>query len=245
MCAQCGSCVWDLGGSRPRAPTQCQHARGRVVDAGTNRIRLIVGTSRSRNHSHWFVHGGTASSELEIIAHARDGSEVIRKAAELHPEAVLVDTEISGIDALGLSTSFGERDADARAVLFCLHDPGTSDSSPRVLATACTYILNSADLTDVAQVIQRVHARNCPHAAAPARKKPFPTDVALTDREMQVLRYVVRAMTSREIGEHLRISPRTVDAHRSNVMKKLGIHTVAGLVRYAYEHQVFDSESTS
>lgn len=213
------------------------------MDAGTNRIRLLVGTSRSRNHSHWFVHGGTASSELEIIAHARDGSEVLRKAAELHPEAVLVDTEISGIDALGLSTSFGERDADARAVLFCLHDPGPSESSPRVLATACTYILNSADLSDVAHVIQRVHARDCPHAGAD-RQKPLPMDVTLTDRELQVLRYVARAMTSREIGEHLRISPRTVDAHRSNVMKKLGIHTVAGLVRYAYEHRVFDSEST-
>jgi len=207
------------------------------------RIRLLVGTSRSRDHSHWFVHSGTESAQLEVVAHARNGAEVIQKAAELRPEAVLVDADISGLDVLGLTGPLGLPGSDARAVLFCLHMPTEAEASSRVLATACTYVLDRAKLNDVAQVIQVVHASSCVHTSEVARLSRIdaaPIDTVLTMREREILAFVVREMTSREIGARLGISPRTVDAHRASVMKKLGIHTMVGLVRYALEHGVLD-----
>jgi DNA-binding NarL/FixJ family response regulator len=55
---------------------------------------------------------------------------------------------------------------------------------------------------------------------------------ALSRREREVLRLVAAGLSNKEVAEYLRISPRTVETHRANLMEKLGIHTVAGLVRY-------------
>jgi DNA-binding NarL/FixJ family response regulator len=209
-----------------------------------NRIRLLVGTGRSRTLPERFVHGGSGAASLEIVAQAHDGSAVIRKAAELRPEAVLVDTEMSGLEVLGLSGQLGRRGADARAVLFCLHAPTQTEASQHVLTSACAYVLDSTDLDDVARVIQDVHGSRCMHATE-SSNVVAPAKIAdvLTLREREVLGFVAREMTSKEIGGVLRISPRTVDAHRANVMKKLGIHTIAGLVRYAVERGILDRET--
>ena len=209
-----------------------------------HRIRLLVGTSRSRTNSHWFVHRDTESSRLEVVAHARDGTEVVQKAAELRPEAVLVDADISGLESLGLAGQLGIENSKARALLFCLHAPSENEESGRVLASACTYVLSSSELNDVAQVIEVIHAKNCVHTHdADSLPQARPVGDSLTGREREVLGFVVREMTSREIGAILGISPRTVDAHRANVMRKLGTHTIAGLVRYALEHGEPDPHS--
>lgn len=63
--------------------------------------------------------------------------------------------------------------------------------------------------------------------------------VPLTDREMEVLEYIVKEYTNQEIAEKLYISVRTVDAHRRNLLEKVGARNTAGLVRYAMERQLF------
>ena len=63
--------------------------------------------------------------------------------------------------------------------------------------------------------------------------KASPSLDDITPRQREILRMVARSHTSREIGEKLEISPRTVETHRANMMQRLGIHDVAGLVRFA------------
>lgn len=64
----------------------------------------------------------------------------------------------------------------------------------------------------------------------------------ITPRQREILRMVARSHTSREIGEKLDISPRTVETHRANMMQRLGIHDVAGLVRFAISEGLVEPE---
>ena len=58
----------------------------------------------------------------------------------------------------------------------------------------------------------------------------------LTDREIEIIKLIVEGLSNKDIAEKLFISPRTVDTHRTNLMKKLDVNNVAGLVRYAIQH---------
>ena len=64
----------------------------------------------------------------------------------------------------------------------------------------------------------------------------------ITPRQREILRMVARSHTSREIGQKLEISPRTVETHRANMMQRLGIHDVAGLVRFAIAEGLVEPE---
>lgn len=61
----------------------------------------------------------------------------------------------------------------------------------------------------------------------------------LTDRELEVLEYICKEMTNRDIAKQLHISVRTVDAHRHNLLQKTAAQNTAGLVKYAIRHQIF------
>jgi DNA-binding NarL/FixJ family response regulator len=63
-----------------------------------------------------------------------------------------------------------------------------------------------------------------------------PSDQPLTPRERDVLRGIARGQTNKEIASDLKISHRTVETHRENIMRKLAVHSVAGLTRYAIDH---------
>lgn len=62
------------------------------------------------------------------------------------------------------------------------------------------------------------------------------TEVELTDRELEILQLIAEGLSSKQIGEKLFISPRTVDTHRTNLMNKLEIHNIAGLIRFALKN---------
>ena len=64
-------------------------------------------------------------------------------------------------------------------------------------------------------------------------------DVHITDREMEILDLIIKEMTNNEIAEKLFISPRTVDAHRRNLLQKTGVRNTAGLVRFAMKQNLF------
>ena len=102
--------------------------------------------------------------------------------------------------------------------------------------SACTYVVR----TDVASVAiadaSRRHDRMCQQARA--RRRSLGALAKLTGRERQVLGLIAEGVTSKAIAERLGISPRTVGAHRSSLMKKLRIHSVAGLVRLAVREGV-------
>lgn len=72
-------------------------------------------------------------------------------------------------------------------------------------------------------------------------KSSAPEPIHITEREEEVLQMIVKEFTNQEIAEKLYISPRTVDAHRRNLLQKTGARNTAGLVKYAFKHGLIDN----
>lgn len=106
------------------------------------------------------------------------------------------------------------------------------------------YLLKNIDRDELLLAIRKVHGGKryfseeviANLSGKAAEVGSVSKDIELTDREIEILRLIAEGLSSKQIGEKLFISPRTVDTHRTNVMNKLDIHNVAGLIRFALKH---------
>lgn len=178
------------------------------------------------------------SEKFEVVGDARTGDEAVRKAAELKPDVVILDVKMpvkSGIDAL---REIRDVSPETHVVILSMYK---SDHYMRAafLGGASAYLTKDGDLSGLYDVLERVHEGDViwprgKQIGALLEKDP------LTPREMQVLILIGNALSSKEIAAQLKIEPRTVDAHRQNIMRKLDLHTTAELVRFCYQNNLID-----
>jgi len=188
-----------------------------------------------------------ADPDVEVVGEAGDGAETLRLAAKLGPDLVLLD--ISMPDESGISTA--KRLKEAHPELFVLFLTMHEDESllhEALRAGAAGYVIKRAEASELLQAIRSacrgdiyVHPAMTrgllrqPVSARPRRGAPAE---ALTPRELEVLRLLVRGNTNRQIAGLLGLSTRTVESHRANLMGKLGLTSRVELVEYAEEHDL-------
>jgi len=200
---------------------------------------------------HAMVRGGIRSilehaEGYTVVAEAENGRDAIALASKHVPDIALVDVampDLNGIEAtrkihavdpkisvIGLSMH-----SDARYVTGMLDAGGsgyllkTCDADELLRAIQAVrrgQIYVTADLTHVLVDRRRPQGRESSRVGAP------PPDV-LTPREREVLQLIAEGMTSKEIGARLGTALKTVESHRTNVMRKLDLHSIADLTRYA------------
>lgn len=181
-------------------------------------------------------------SDFEVVGEASDGEEAVQLVLDRQPDVALMDIwmpRLSGIDA---TRRIGKRGLHTKVVVLSMH-ASRDYVAESLRAGAAGYIVKSAAAKDLLEAIDTVRsgasylspAVTRQVAGAIARRPDAPPAgiVALTDREREVLQLVAEGQSSKEIAEILGISLKTVDSHRSNLMDKLDIHKVAGLVRFA------------
>lgn len=190
-----------------------------------------------------------SASDLEVIGEAADGGEAVRIARELHPDVVLMDIRMPGVDGIQATRElFGdERSGGIRVIIlttfdideyvfqalragasgFLLKDTGAEEliNGVRVVAAGDALLAPSVTRRLIAEFARRAD----PHLAPPAAL------ASLTEREREVLGLVARGLSNSEIAEELVISPTTAKTHVSRVMLKLGARDRAQLVVIAYE----------
>ena len=160
--------------------------------------------------------------DMEIVAQAATGSEAIQMFGEYQPDVTLMDLrlpDMSGIDALiAIRAAFPE----ARVIMLTTFE-GDVDIRRSLEAGARGYMLKNMPPKELVQVIRQVHAgkKRIPAEVA-AHLAEYVGDDALTEREIDVLRYVASGNRNREIGERLFISEETVKVHIKHIMEKLG-----------------------
>jgi DNA-binding NarL/FixJ family response regulator len=174
-----------------------------------------------------------------VVAEAADGREAVRQIESAHPEVALLDVGMPGLNGLDAAREIMQRSGATKVVILTQHA-----EEPYVLealrAGVHGYVLKSQSVTDVVQAIRdvtrgRVYvspAISDVIVTAYRGQSRFPAD-SLTTREREVLQLVAEGRSTRKIAEILGISHKTAESHRSHLMLKLGIHDVAGLVRYA------------
>jgi len=191
--------------------------------------------------------------EFAIVGEGATAAEAIALAASLQPDVIVLDISMPGGSGLHAVPEILERAPQARILMLSVHDDAEyilesvrvgahgycrKDSAPDELRRAIKTV-HEGDTYFSALVAQRVaQALREGKSARDAEPPTPPGSEVLSPRELEVLRFIAQGRANKEIGAQLGISTRTVEAHRQALMKKLGIHTVAGLTRYCLEHGV-------
>lgn len=175
--------------------------------------------------------------EIDVVGEASDGDDVIRLAAELRPQVVVMDCAMPRTSGLAATRRILERDPGVAVLMLSMHAEETLVRQA-LDAGARGYILKSALDLDLAAAIHRVAAGEQvldPNVAGRDGLKGE-RGGALSPRELEVLRMICDGLSNREIAGALKLSVNTVAVHRANIMNALGIHKTAELVVYAIQH---------
>lgn len=176
---------------------------------------------------------------FDIVGEAADGEEAIRLACELSPDIVLLDLRMPALDGLESAREIRARCPETRTVILTEFDDDTYVLEA-LRAGARGYVLKSQAGADLVTTLRQV-AEGALYLSPRISNAVVdtywgdrsPANYSLSERELQVLRLVAEGNTTQQIATALGVTPKTVDSHRARIMRKLGIHGTAGLVRYA------------
>jgi two-component system response regulator NreC len=188
-----------------------------------------------------------AEDDLEVVGEAASGDEVLRVAANMQPDIVLLDLNMPGPGGIEVTRRLRELVPETRVLVLTVHeDEGllreTIDSG------ASGYIIKRAVESELINAIRAVArgemyihpsmTRALLHEAPQRTRAPSGGQESLTPRETDVLRLIVRGYTNRQAAEELGLSVRTVETHRANLMGKLGLKSRVELVRWAADNDL-------
>ncbi|MDD9977795.1 MAG: response regulator transcription factor, partial [Boseongicola sp.] len=177
---------------------------------------------------------------LEVVGTLSSGREAVEKIESYDPDVILLDLNMPDITGLSATELILEKRPETNILILSMHD------SPEYISTAMShgakgYILKDVPTEEIKTAIDRVMDGGeylCTGAKASLKPRFSSGSEALTSREQTVLLELAQGKSNREVAEDLNISIHTVETHRKNIKRKLGISSTAGLTRYAMEHGV-------
>jgi DNA-binding NarL/FixJ family response regulator len=179
--------------------------------------------------------------DMDCVGACADGTEALEAITHLAVDVVLMDIDMPVMDGIA-ATERIKRDRPAlKVIILSMHDEPAVVKRLMELG-ADGYLVKNCGREELLFAIRAVHAGQRHFAGSVVEglvKQQHTMDTAkevlkdLSEREVEVLAALAEGLGNKEIGERLFISPRTVDTHRTNLMKKLDIHNLAGLVRVA------------
>ena len=173
-----------------------------------------------------------------VLGQASDGREAVRLTQTLAPDAVVMDISMPQFNGLNAAMELTRTCPRTPTVLLTRHDENQYVAE----ALRCGvkgYVLKSQAANDLVHAINEVCrgqvylSPGISRAVADACVAPKTARETLSVRERQVLQLIAEGRTTKDIAVQMNVSAKTVESHRSRLMQKLGIHEIAGLVRYA------------
>lgn len=185
------------------------------------------------------------AQDLELVGEAATGEDAVRLCARCHPDVVLMDMMLPGMDGVAATSAVLAESPRTRVIV--LTSFPEDDLVQRALAAGATgYLLKNVSARELAAAIRAAHAGKptlAPEAAQAliqrATRPPVPGH-DLTARESEVLGLMKQGMSNRAIAERLIISSSTADFHVSNILGKLGVSTRTEAVALAVKHHLVE-----
>jgi DNA-binding NarL/FixJ family response regulator len=221
-----------------------------------NPIRIVLADD------HQLVRAGIRSllqrlHDVQVVAEASDGAEALHMVATERPDIVLMDIGMARLNGLEATEQIAQAFPDVRVIILSMHDnqeyvlqalragaagyllkdsaKAELELAVRAVARGETYLSPPVSKHVIAAYVQRA-------SSAPAAPIDEPPPERLTSRQREVLGLIAAGLTSQTIAGRLGISVKTVETHRAQIMERLDIHDIAGLVRYAI-HVGLDNKS--
>ena len=180
--------------------------------------------------------------DLEVVAEAGDGSEAVERALSDDVHLAVLDVTMPRMTGIQAAREIARRRPDVRTLILSMHD-NEQYFFEALKAGASGYVLKSAadrDLVEACRATMRGEPFLYPDAVAAlirnhlerAAEGTAAADI-LTPRELEILKLIAEACTSKQIAEMLVISVKTVERHRANILEKLGMRDRVELTRYA------------
>jgi DNA-binding NarL/FixJ family response regulator len=188
-----------------------------------------------------------AKEDMEVVGEAGDGAEAVALVEELQPDVVLMDVRMPGVDGIEATRRIAASGSSARIVILTTYDVDEYVFSA-LRAGASGFLLKDVrppELTDAIRVVARGDALLAPGVTRRLLDRfagVLPDDSArpadldeLTEREVEVLRFVALALSNAEIASRLVLTEATVKTHVSSVLRKLGLRDRVQAVVFAYD----------
>ncbi len=178
--------------------------------------------------------------DLCVVGTLGNGQDAVDRVNELAPDVILMDLNMPGVTGLSATELILERRPNTRILILSMHD------SAEYISTALShgamgYVLKDVPTEEIKIAIDAVMRGErylCTGANASLAPKTADGREPLTTREQTILLELAQGKSNKDVALALDISVRTVETHRKNIKRKLGISSTAGLTRYALEHGV-------
>jgi DNA-binding NarL/FixJ family response regulator len=189
------------------------------------------------------------SARYDVVAVVEDGHALLDAVARLTPDVVIADVTMPGLGGIEATARLAREHPGIRVVILTMHRH-EAYARRALEAGALGYVLKVAAPDELVAAVEAALAGRVfvsaqlvsdwpPAARRPGRQAERPTD-ELTPRQREVLRLLAEGRTAKEIGAVLGISPRTVESHKYEMMRALGIERSAELVQHAVRNGLVD-----
>lgn len=193
-----------------------------------------------------------AEGEFAVIGEEADGLKVVDLVNRLRPDVLMLDVRMPGLTGLEITRQIAQRALRTRVLILSMH-ANESYVRDALRHGAAGYVLKDASPAEMVEAVREVSAGRrylsralseraieaYAHQADTGPADPYET---LTTREREILQLAAESSSLAQIAARLGISPRTVETHRENVMRKLGLQSQADLIRYALRRGILPLE---
>jgi two-component system response regulator NreC len=192
-----------------------------------------------------------AQPDIEVIGEAADGNEMVELAENLRPDVVLADISMPNLNGIEATKLIHQRYPDMPVVMITIHT--SSSYVIRALRNGARgYVVKNDDFQHVIQAIKTVSlgqrylssqvSEQIIDAVISGTSLDYNLDERISIREREILQLIAEGNTNSQIAKKLVISARTVETHRTNIMRKLELTSQIDILRYAIQHGIIHLE---
>ena len=181
------------------------------------------------------------AEHIQIVGEATDGQDALRKARQLTPDLVLMDIDMPLLNGLTAADILRKENPGIKVLILSMHND--SDYVMRILQSGARgYILKQAATEDLLKAIETIHSGETYFSQDVARlalnqfvrgSSDTTHTGQISAREREVLTAIAEGLSNKEIACRLGVGVRTIETHRERIMRKLNIHSIAGLTKFA------------